>query len=180
MESADFDKTPVLPGGGSSPSNSLPPEISVSFRETFCIPAVMNTPRISRRSGKFMVDGRQKTWYNTACDFPGRPYACVAQLVEQLTRNEQVAGSSPATSSKRRHLSKCRCRLFLYPFTYLCSKKSPATGRGLLICFRLRLALLAHQSSDNRSTLLFSHTVWTSFCTAIKRGPCKSSASQVS
>ncbi len=91
MESADFDKTPVLPGGGSSPSNSLPPEISVSFRETFCIPAVMNTPRISRRSGKFMVDGRQKTWYNTACDFPGRPYACVAQLVEQLTRNEQVA-----------------------------------------------------------------------------------------
>ena len=27
-------------------------------------------------------------------------YACVAQLVEQLTRNEQVAGSSPATSSK--------------------------------------------------------------------------------
>ena len=48
-----------------------------------------------------MVDGRQKTWYNTACDFPGRPYACVAQLVEQLTRNEQVAGSSPATSSKK-------------------------------------------------------------------------------
>lgn len=62
MESADFGKTSVLPGGGSSPSNSLPPEISVSFRETFCIPAVMNTPRISRRSGKFMVDGRQKTW----------------------------------------------------------------------------------------------------------------------
>ena len=30
-----------------------------------------------------------------------RGCACVAQLVEQLTRNEQVAGSSPATSSKR-------------------------------------------------------------------------------
>ncbi len=64
-----------------------------------------------------------------------------------------------------------------YDITFL---RPPATGRGLLICFRLRLALLAHQSSDNRSTLLFSHTVRTSFCTAIKRGPCKSSASQVS
>ena len=28
--------------------------------------------------------------------------ACVAQLVEQFTRNEQAAGSSPATSSKRK------------------------------------------------------------------------------
>ena len=28
-------------------------------------------------------------------------HACVAQLAEQLTRNEQVAGSNPATSSKR-------------------------------------------------------------------------------
>ena len=27
-------------------------------------------------------------------------YACVAQLVVQLIRNEQVAGSSPVTSSK--------------------------------------------------------------------------------
>ena len=27
-------------------------------------------------------------------------HACVAQLAEQLTRNEQVAGSNPATSSK--------------------------------------------------------------------------------
>ena len=138
---------------------------------------------------EFLVDKSPKMWHNTRrgcalravqCTVPPSYFACVAQLVEQLTRNEQVAGSSPATSSKRRHLSKCRCRLFLYPFTYLCSKKPPATGRGLLICFRLRLALLAHQSSDNRSTLLFSHTVRTSFCTAIKRGPCKSSASQVS
>ena len=28
--------------------------------------------------------------------------ACVAQLAEQLTRNEQVAGSNPATSSKKK------------------------------------------------------------------------------
>ena len=129
MESADFDKTPVLPGGGSSPSNSLPPEISVSFRETFCIPAVMNTPRISRRSGKFMVDGRQKTWYNTACDFPGRPYACVAQLVEQLTRNEQVAGSSPATSSKRTPLS-LRTKGFFIIAPYSTLQASTAGNRS--------------------------------------------------
>ena len=30
-----------------------------------------------------------------------RRNACVAQLAEQLTRNEQVAGSNPATSSKK-------------------------------------------------------------------------------
>ena len=129
MESADFDKTPVLPGGGSSPSNSLPPEISVSFRETFCIPAVMNTPRISRRIGKFMVDGRQKTWYNTACDFPRRPYACVAQLVEQLTRNEQVAGSSPATSSKRTPLS-ARTKGFFIIAPYSALQTSTAGNRS--------------------------------------------------
>ena len=32
-------------------------------------------------------------------------YACVAQLVVQLIRNEQVAGSSPVTSSKIRMVS---------------------------------------------------------------------------
>ena len=32
-------------------------------------------------------------WYNTV-------YACVAQPVVQLIRNEQVAGSNPVTSSK--------------------------------------------------------------------------------
>ena len=30
----------------------------------------------------------------------------MAQLVEQLIRNQQVAGSSPATSSKKKHLLK--------------------------------------------------------------------------
>ena len=62
-----------------------------------------------------MVDGQGKTWYNTACDFPSeahalvwlswsfifcRTCAVVASMAEQLTRNEQVAGSNPATSSK--------------------------------------------------------------------------------
>ena len=32
--------------------------------------------------------------------------ATVAQSVEQLIRNQQVAGSSPASSSKNRHLCK--------------------------------------------------------------------------
>lgn len=41
-----------------------------------------------------MVDEHEKKRYNTIC-------ACVAQLAEQLTRNEQVAGSNPATSSKK-------------------------------------------------------------------------------
>ena len=33
-------------------------------------------------------------------------HACVAQLAEQLTRNEQVAGSNPATSSKSDRIQK--------------------------------------------------------------------------
>ena len=34
--------------------------------------------------------------------FNGKRCATVAQLVEQLIRNQQVAGSSPASSSKKR------------------------------------------------------------------------------
>ena len=44
------------------------------------------------------VDAGRKRCYNNPCL---KSDACVAQLVEQLTRNEQVAGSSPATSSKK-------------------------------------------------------------------------------
>ena len=47
--------------------------------------------------GKMRVDGDRKRCYNDHCL---QRFACVAQLVEQLTRNEQVAGSSPATSSR--------------------------------------------------------------------------------
>ena len=46
---------------------------------------------------KMRVDGDRKRCYNDHCL---QRFACVAQLVEQLTRNEQVAGSSPATSSR--------------------------------------------------------------------------------
>ena len=44
-------------------------------------------------------------------------YCCagVAQLVEQLIRNQQVASSSLATSSKRKSLRQISCRrLFVY------------------------------------------------------------------
>ena len=51
-------------------------------------------------------------------------HACVAQLAEQLTRNEQVAGSNPATSSIKSYRYRCvwrkarrinRFRTFLKP-----------------------------------------------------------------
>ena len=42
-------------------------------------------------------------------DIEKRIYAGVAQLVEQLIRNQQVAGSSPATSSTEK---RCLWRLF--------------------------------------------------------------------
>ena len=44
-------------------------------------------------------------------------YATVAQLVEQLIRNQQVAGSSPASSSNEVHVVQC-----------VLLKKSLATG----------------------------------------------------
>ena len=62
-------------------------------------------PYFPAGAGNLWLTGGRKhgtIWLVTS---PGRPYACVAQLVEQLTRNEQVAGSSPATSSKRTPLS---------------------------------------------------------------------------
>ena len=46
----------------------------------------------------FTLDNSRICTYNKKADCND---ACVAQLVEQLTRNEQVAGSSPATSSKK-------------------------------------------------------------------------------
>ena len=67
---------------------------------------------------EFLVDKSPKMWHNTMrgcalravqCTVPPSYFACVAQLVEQLTRNEQVAGSSPATSSR---LLACNARSF--------------------------------------------------------------------
>ena len=55
-------------------------------------------------------------WYNTI-------YACVAQPVVQLIRNEQVAGSNPVTSSiakapQIRHLRCLRCFFVLSEFYF--------------------------------------------------------------
>ena len=66
---------------------------------------------------EFLVDKSPKMWHNTrrgcalrAVQYIAPPsyFACVAQLVEQLTRNEQVAGSSPATSSIKAKQYRCR------------------------------------------------------------------------
>ena len=47
--------------------------------------------------------------------------ATVAQLVEQLIRNQQVAGSSPATSSKKEQ----ECYAFLFFFGVDTKRREP-------------------------------------------------------
>ena len=60
-------------------------------------------------------------------------YATVAQLVEQLIRNQQVAGSSPASSSKIAFRNKTE-RVFFnsnpadYPQGFDCKKTEPKGG----------------------------------------------------
>ena len=77
------------------------------------------TKRISVRKRKKSIDGARKLcYYNTR--FCGRSfsqdnaaagrtksYATVAQLVEQLIRNQQVGGSSPPSSSKENRVAAC-------------------------------------------------------------------------
>ena len=62
---------------GQDPQTGFPQQGIVSPEEIFCTWSFMITPRISRRSTKFMVDGQGKTWYNTACDFPSEAHALV-------------------------------------------------------------------------------------------------------
>ena len=47
------------------------------------------------------IDKSDLRCYNNQVNSAG-----MAQLVEQLIRNQQVAGSSPATSSRKKHLHK--------------------------------------------------------------------------
>ena len=49
--------------------------------------------------------------------FPVEHFACVAQLVVQLIRNEQVAGSSPVTSSRQQ--TACISDLYRYTGSFL-------------------------------------------------------------
>ena len=62
----------------------------------------------------FPASEREAAKGQLAAETPLPIYAGVAQLVEQLIRNQQVAGSSPATSSKsgRFYLPLFRCKLF--------------------------------------------------------------------
>ena len=47
-------------------------------------------------------NGKITRWFSAEPRLRKTPYATVAQLVEQLIRNQQVAGSNPASSSRSR------------------------------------------------------------------------------
>ena len=49
-------------------------------------------------------------------------YATVAQSVEQLIRNQQVAGSSPASSSKNRQVSTRDLSILLITYSLFTQK----------------------------------------------------------
>ena len=97
-------------------------------------------------------------------------YCCagVAQLVEQLIRNQQVAGSSPATSS----INRAGFRLVILRglFLYFLYKNSSA-----LLCFSQQGACFVDYSfvfsvSDASSAEVFFVWGWgSSFTTGIKR-----------
>ena len=61
------------------------------------------------------IDGRGKILYNYLASNIWIYYAGVAQLVEQLIRNQQVVGSSPISSSKKNRVGKL---FFAYPRGY--------------------------------------------------------------
>ena len=74
------------------------------------------------------VDTWLKNRYNTE-DF--LQFATVAQSVEQLIRNQQVAGSSPASSSKKDRFETCP-----FYFIRLSTKLSAAHMAWFRISFR--------------------------------------------
>ena len=61
------------------------------------------------------IDGRGKILYNYLASNIWIYYAGVAQLVEQLIRNQQVVGSSPISSSKTHGFLR---RVFFYTVMY--------------------------------------------------------------
>ena len=66
-------------------------------------------------------------------------YACVAQLVVQLIRNEQVAGSSPVTSSTLNRIVKpfgLQCGFSVFrDFSFLCAICAPLQKSALVSSF---------------------------------------------
>ena len=97
-------------------------------------------------------------------------YCCagVAQLVEQLIRNQQVAGSSPATSS----INRAGFRLVILRGLFLCFLYKNSSA---LLCFSQQGACFVDYSfvfsvSGASSAEVFSVWGWgSSFTTGIKR-----------
>ncbi len=97
-------------------------------------------------------------------------YCCagVAQLVEQLIRNQQVAGSSPATSS----INRAGFRLVILRGLFLCFLYKNSSA---LLCFSQQGACFVDYSfvfsvSDASSAEVFFAWGWgSSFTTGIKR-----------
>ncbi len=97
-------------------------------------------------------------------------YCCagVAQLVEQLIRNQQVAGSSPATSS----INRAGFRLVILRGLFLCFLYRNSSA---LLCFSQQGACFVDYSfvfsvSGASSAEVFSVWSWgSSFTTGIKR-----------
>ena len=76
--------------------------------------------------------------------------ACVAQLAEQLTRNEQVAGSNPATSSKK-DVRKDVFFLSLSGVEVYARRVNPATSSRLLADDARSFSM--YKNTDKRYTL---------------------------
>ena len=95
-------------------------------------------------------------------------YAGVAQLVEQLIRNQQVAGSSPATSS----INRAGFRLVILRGLFLCFLYKNSSA---LLCFSQQGACFVDYSfvfsvSGASSAEVFFAWGWgSSFTTGIKR-----------
>ena len=91
-ENMDFDKIRVFFDRSAGFRDLHHPETFVSSREISCSAAAMNTPCIpSGGAENWWLTGRAKHGTIQLVTSFGEPCACVAQLAEQLTRNEQVA-----------------------------------------------------------------------------------------
>jgi hypothetical protein len=76
--------------------------------------AVLGYSALYRCFFKLIIDVIFVSWYNSRYNL----YADVAQLVEQLIRNEQVAGSTPFISSSRLSLHAVRTHTLWVLFVF--------------------------------------------------------------
>ena len=114
---------------------------------------------------KIWLDKFRKMKYNNSRK---SRHATVAQLVEQLIRNQQVAGSSPATSS----INRAGFRLVILRGLFLCFLYKNSSA---LLCFSQQGACFVDYSfvfsvSGASSAEVFFVLGWgSSFTTGIKR-----------